>query len=60
LIDIVKESRAGSLRIALEERIKDSYIIRRSGDDGEGSDGEGSDEDESDDEPVYVYTGIPI
>jgi hypothetical protein len=61
LTKIVKESREHSQRIALEQRIKDSYVIRRSGNGGGSSDDEEDDsEDESDNEPVYVCTGIPV
>jgi hypothetical protein len=61
LTEIVKALRERSQRIALEQRIKDSYVIRRSGGGGGSSDDEDDDsEDESDNEPVYVYTGIPI
>jgi hypothetical protein len=60
LTEIVKESRERSQRIALEQRIKDSYVIRRSRGGGGSSDDDDDSEDESDDEPVYVCTGIPI
>jgi hypothetical protein len=60
LTNIVKESRAGGRRTALEQRIKDSYIVKRSNG-GECSDeDEYDDDDDDDDEPVYVCTGIPI
>lgn len=62
LTQIVEESRGCGRRMILEQRIKDSYVIRRAGvaeeDDIEDDD---ADEDEdSDSEPVNVCTGIPI
>jgi len=57
LTNIVKESRAGGRRTALEQQIKDSYIVKRS---NEGKDSDEDEEDDDDDEPMYVCTGIPI
>jgi hypothetical protein len=54
---IVKESRAGGQRAALEQRIKDLYIVKRS---NVGSDSDEDEDDNDDNEPVYVCTGIPI
>jgi hypothetical protein len=64
LTRIVKDSRANSHRVALELRIKDSYVIKRSSESGGNNNGdedeEDEDEDDDDSEPVFVCTGIPI
>ena len=63
LTKIVEDSRAHGRRRSLEQRIKDSYVIRRSngrGDEEEEEDDDDDDDYDSDSEPVFVCTGIPI
>lgn len=57
----MEESRACGLRMILEQRIKDSYVIRRAGTtEAEEVEDDDADDEDSDSEPVYVCTGIPI
>jgi hypothetical protein len=61
LTQIVEESRASGHRMILEQRIKDSYVIRRADStEAEEVEDDDADDEDSDCEPVYVCTGIPI
>jgi hypothetical protein len=58
---IVEELRVNGWYMALELRIKVSYLIwRSSGRGGEDDNDNGNDEDKPDSEQGYVCTGIPI
>ena len=61
LTKVVEDSRAHGKRMSLEQRIKDSYVMRRTNGGGDEEDDDDDDDDyDSDSEPVIVCTGIPI
>ena len=61
LTQIVEESRKCGGCMVLEQRIKDSYVVRRAGAaEADEVDDDDADDEDADSELVYVCTGIPI